>query len=374
MPSKVLPIVVVIIFAIGIGLFLTRGEQFEIPRGKTVPLEEIATSNGEEEAQNEATESMDQEEAEDVSPVSNNAPKAAPSGRGTSNRQIFVTDEVKHSIPLDEILSGGPPKDGIPSIDDPQFLTAAQADFLADSDIGLGIVYKGEARFYPYQILVWHEIANDTVQGDPLLVTYCPLCMTGIVFDRRVNDVATEFGVSGKLWQSNLLMYNRTPQESEESLWSQVLGEAVLGFHTGKRLDIIPSDTVRYSDWRGAHPNTLVLSRDTGAVRPYGSNPYSDYFTNDRVSFGATFSDNRLGPKEFVLGAELNGQFKAYVPDDLIVGATVDQFAGETITIEKSAIGEVRMFIGPNRASLPYIGGFWFSWVAVHPGSELFKK
>lgn len=282
-------------------------------------------------------------------------------------------DAEFEEISDEEILAGGPGKDGIPSIDNPQFISTTEATFLNDDEFGIGIVHKGGARFYPFQILVWHEIVNDTlpinasVEGLPIAVTYCPLCRTGVTYDRRIDGETVEFGVSGMLWRSNLLMYNRS---EPESLWSQVLGRAVKGSHTGTRLAIIPSDTVRYGDWKEAYPNTEVLSRDTGATRLYGTDPYGNYYTNTDVSFGATFADKRLHPKEYVFGVEHNGAFKAYVESALEVGTTRDEFAGGVITIRKNDIGEVRMFF--NEDPLPFIGGFWFSWLAVHPDTELF--
>lgn len=370
--SKVLYVAVIGIFIVGVVVFLTRGEQFEIPRGETVPLGETGTAMKEtEDSEENVSDEMVEKETTSGSLSTVGGAATLP----TSNREIFVTDGVKHSIPLGEILSGGPPKDGIPSIDDPKFISITEADeFLASDDVGLGVVHKGEARFYPFQILVWHEIVNDTIAGDPVLVTYCPLCATGITFDRKVDGVATEFGVSGRLWQSNLLMYNRSADPDDESLWSQVLGEAVLGEFTGTRLAVVSSDTVRWGDWKKNHPDTTALSRDTGSVRAYGADPYGDYYTNERVSFGATFNDDRLHPKEFVLGVEIGGQYKAYVADQLPEGTTVDSFAGKTITIEKSDIGEVRMFVGTERESLAHIDGFWFSWVAVHPETALYGK
>tara|TARA_Y100000310_G_scaffold253797_1_gene260763 strand:- start:259 stop:1275 length:1017 start_codon:yes stop_codon:yes gene_type:complete len=290
------------------------------------------------------------------------------------DRQILVTDSVMHSIPLDEIRSGGPPKDGIPSIDNPKFIPAADADFIEDDAIGLGLSYKEDVRFYPFSILVWHEIVNDEVSGDPVLVTYCPLCATAVVFDSRIDGETAKFGVSGRLWQSNLLMYNRTKNSSDESLWSQVLGEAVLGVHTGIRLDIIPADTVRFGDWKRAHPDTLVLSQDTGALRSYGSDPYGDYYTSNNTIFPTNFNDNRLHPKALVIGIELNGKTKAYLNESLSVGTTKDTFSGETITIEKSDAGEVRFFAGDARVSVSGLWGFWFSWQAVHPDTELYDK
>jgi len=290
-----------------------------------------------------------------------------------SSREVFVTDGVQHSIPISEILSGGPPKDGIPSIDNPKFISTKEADFLNNEDIGLGLIDGDAVKFYPYQILVWHEVVND----ENVLVTYCPLCGTGIAFDPRVNGEHIEFGVSGKLWQSNLLMYNRTNDERTESLWSQILGEAVLGPLTGTKLKIVSSDTVLYGDWKKQHPDTLVLSRDTGALRTYGFDPYSSYYTNDTVSFGATFADSRLHPKTLVLGVELNGSFKAYPVDTLSEGITEDTIADTIVTIEKDEFNRVRMFTvdseSETRIEIPYIRGFWFSWLAVHPNTKLFN-
>ena len=303
----------------------------------------------------------------------NGQQKQTDSAARTFQRTIMQTGDLKHSIPLEEILSGGPPKDGIPSIDDPKFVNVDEAqEFLSDSDVGLGVTYKGESRFYPYQILVWHEIINDTVAGDPLLVTYCPLCATGIVFDRRVDGIEQEFGVSGRLWQSNLLMYNRASNPDDESLWSQVLGEAVVGPNTGEKLGIISSDTVRFSDWVNAHPNTIVLSRDTGAIRSYGRDPYGDYYTNESVSFGATFNDDRAHPKEFVLGVEVNGSFKAYPLEALPVGSVTDTVGGVKLTVTKNDIDEVNI-TDKNGNIVPTVDGFWFSWLAVHEDTELYS-
>lgn len=349
-------VAIIVIFVVAVTYLFVRGESFQIPRGDTITLKEF-----------EDVKSINVSEGNGDTSKSN-------STMLKSTREVFVTDGVMHSIPLNEILSGGPGKNGIPSIDNPKFINTNAADgFLNDNSVGLGIVYKGIVKFYPYQILVWHEIVNDTIAGDPILVTYCPLCATGIVFDRKIDGKPALFGVSGKLWQSNLLMYNRSGKSQNESLWSQVLGEAVLGTFTGFRLSIIPSDTVRYGDWKKKHKDTIILSRDTGATRVYGADPYGDYYTDDTVSFGATFNDNRLHQKEIVLGIEVSGKFKAYHLSVLTEGVTTDNFVGEIITIEKSDIGEVRMFIGENKTPLPYIGGFWFSWLAVHPNTELYK-
>jgi len=358
----------IFIVAVVIFLFARGGEKFNLPRGETMTLEE-----GMIEGMDDRTQTLDETQA-----PSDDADFGALGARLSeplppSTREILVTDGTKHSIPLDEILRGGPAKDGIPSIDNPKFLTVGEASFLEDSDVGLGLVIGNTARFYPYKILTWHEIANDVVEGNPILVTYCPLCRTGIVFDRTVDGETLEFGVSGLLWQSNLLMYDRQADEQDETLWSQVLGEAVLGPQTGMRLAVVSSDTVLYGDWKAAHPDTQILSRETGAVRNYDRDPYEGYYESLQVGFGATFDDTRLHPKAFVFGIEIGGQFKAYADNDVPKGTTLtDSFAGKNIRVEKNSTGVVNVFADDKL--IPTIDGFWFSWLAVHPGTELYEK
>jgi hypothetical protein len=340
------------------GFFLYRQiRQLSVSHRETLPFTETAVDDDQKEINNREKKNDKEEMFNQII---------------TSQREIFVTGGVKHSIPLNEIISGGPPKDGIPSINNPKFWTVAQADnFLNNDDIGLGLEYKGEARFYPFRILVWHEIVNDKVAGDPILVTYCPLCLTGIVFESRVQSQAQEFGVSGRLWRSNLLMYNRDSNPDNESLWSQVLGEAVSGPNTGEKLKIITSDIVRWGDWKKVYPNAKVLSTDTGTGRNYSQDPYGDYYTSQSVSFGASFNDNRLHPKALVIGIEINGKQKAYHVEVLPKGETVDNFIGKEIVINKDSLGRVR--ISANGEEIPTVWGFWFSWLAVHPDTELFK-
>lgn len=296
---------------------------------------------------------------------------------GASSRSLSpedlsgVGEGALHSIPLEEIVSGGPPKDGIPSIDDPQFeSTDAAREYLHDDDAGLGLVVGDIARFYPYRILVWHEIVNDTILDTPVLVTYCPLCATGIVFERRVNGAPEEFGVSGLLWQSNLLMYNRANNPEDESLWSQVLGEAVVGTHTGASLKVVPSNTVRFGEWVSAYPDTDVLARPKLSLRDYDQDPYGDYYTDNRLVFNVSFSDDRLHPKVFVLGIEVDGVQKAYVKEDLPVGTTVDVVGDKTVTIQRTEAGEVTFM--HDAEVIPSIGAFWFSWAAVHEETLLY--
>src|SRR5215831_7525771 len=170
----------------------------------------------------------------------------------TPNKKVVSvgkTVEENHTVPLDQIVSGGPPPDGIPSIDNPKFVSIQEADdkFLHDDDLILGLNINGDIRAYTLQILVWHEIVNDNVGGMPVAVTYCPLCFTNQVFKRIIdNNVVAQFGTSGKLYNSNLVMYDR----KSKSLWSQVLAEGIVGKYAGSRLQRIPFDIAKWSDWK----------------------------------------------------------------------------------------------------------------------------
>ena len=160
--------------------------------------------------------------------------------------KISLSQEIKHTVPLDKIVSGGPPQDGIPSIDSPKFQSVQEADeILEDSEFVLGLNINGDIRVYPLQILVWHEIVNDVVGGKPIAVTYCPLCFTNQVFNRTLIDGnIVEFGTSGKLYNSNLVMYDR----KSNSLWSQALGEGIVGDYSGIKLEKIPFDIAYWKE------------------------------------------------------------------------------------------------------------------------------
>jgi len=183
------------------------------------------------------------------------------------------TDFTKTSIDFGEILSGGPPKDGIPSIDKPTFVPVANMRDLSSSEPVIGLVVNGDARAYPLRILTWHEIVNDTVGGVPVVVTYCPLCNSAIVFDRRVGGRAVELGTTGKLRNSDLVMYDR----ETESWWQQFLGEAIVGARTGTRLKAIPARLESWKRFRARYPNGRVLVPNDPNARTYGANPYVGY-------------------------------------------------------------------------------------------------
>jgi hypothetical protein len=209
-----------------------------------------------------------------------------------------------------EIISGGPPPDGIPAIDQPRFQRVEDIDWLDDAEAVLSVTVKGETRGYPVQILTWHEIVNDTIAGVPIAATYCPLCNSGVAFDRLVDGRVLDFGTSGLLYASNLVMYDR----QTESLWPQLTGEASVGVLTGEKLESIPMIPVAWRDFRQAHPDAWVLSRDTGYDRFYGKNPYLGYDDPDTgLPFDPGTDDSRLEPKERIVAITHGGDAVAVV-------------------------------------------------------------
>lgn len=223
---------------------------------------------------------------------------------------------VEHEslIPLNEIVSGGPPPDGIPPIDDPKFVDPGTADAWLDDDEPVMVLeIDGDARAYPLQILLWHEIVNDVVGGRPVSVTYCPLCNSAIVFDRTVNGNVLSYGTSGRLYNSDLVMYDR----QTKSLWVQFTGQAVVGPMIRTELEAIPSPLVNYADFKDQFPEGRVLSRDTGFNRSYGVTPYSGYDTNDDPFLFRGSVDPKLPAIARVVGVKAPSGNKAYALDAL---------------------------------------------------------
>ena len=327
-----------------------------------------------------------------------------------------LPDGTKYLIHPNEFLSGGPGKGGIgfpggiPSLVDPDFVSAEEADYLPDEELVLGLVWKGEARAYPFRILVWHEIANDVIQGDPLLVTWCPLCFTGVAFIGEVEGKRELFGVSGKLINSELVMYDKTT----ESYWPQSLGKAVVGPRTGMKLKKIPIDVARWGDWKRAHPDTKVMSEKTGFLRNYGRNPYgrAGDFSDIGFRIGVSVVDPRLPAQIIVHGIELDGSFKAYRDIDVRENKVINDVVGgkAVVVLLHPDIGGPRVFVrevngqmltfelieeefvdketktiwdadgmavegqleGTQLEQIVHEPAFWFAWAAFHPDTELY--
>ncbi len=334
----------------------------------------------------------------------------------------FSTDFSKHSVSYGDILSGGPPKDGIPAIDSPGYVSIEDADeWISDVEPIIAVEVDGIARAYPLQILTWHEIVNDVLNEKALSVSFCPLCNTAIAFEREFDGQILDFGTTGRLRYSNLIMYDR----QTETWWQQATGDGIAGEYTGEQLTFYPAAMISWADYKSQYPDGDVLSKDTGFNRSYGRNPYAGY---DDISqrpflFDGNY-DDQLPPMERVLTVELNDKTVAYtytvleekkVANDIVggeaivvfwtegtasaldegqiasgrdVGASVayasdgksflvdnglikDEETGSTWNIFGEAIeGELKgEFLSPVVA----VNHFWFSWAAFKPETRVYQ-
>ncbi len=237
------------------------------------------------------------------------------------------TDFCSTSIDFDEIIAGGPPKDGIPAVTNPDMENVETAsEWLGERAPVISVEIEGEARAYPHAILMWHEIANDEVGGVPVAVTFCPLCNSSIVFDRRVEGDVLEFGVSGVLRNSDMVMYDR----QTESWWQQFTGAGIVGDYNETLLDIIPSQVISFSDFAERYPDGLVMSRDTGFSRQYGINPYAGYDGIEDPFLFRGDVDQRLPATEHVLAGVIDGEAMAYPFQALSQEIVINDTLGET--------------------------------------------
>ena len=281
--------------------------------------------------------------------------------------------DLTHSlIPSKDILQGGPPRDGIPSIEKPKFVSASEADFIRPTDRVIGITINGESRAYPINILNWHEIVNDQIQGVPVSVTYCPLCGTGLVYEANVGGKVLKFGVSGLLYNSDVLLYDR----QTETLWSQILSKAINGPMKGQKLKMVPSSQTSWASWLQKQPNTKVLSTDTGFSRDYRRSPYGDYDQNTETYFPVSARSKAFHPKERVLGVTLNGKYKAYPFVELgkLGGTSLkDNFEGQNLTINFDVANRDGEVLGADGKPLELVNSFWFAWYAFHQDTAIYK-
>ena len=347
----------------------------------------------------------------------------------------WTTDFTKHSVPLSDFLSGGPPRDGIPPIDTPKYVSQADADGWLDARepvIAVALEQPDAAiltRAYPLQIMVWHEIVNDTLGETPVLATFCPLCYTAIAFDRRLEPGGTvyDFGTTGNLRYSDLVMWDR----QTESWWQQLTGEAIVGELTGTRLTFLAAQILGWEAFKAAYPEGDVLSRETGHSRPYGTNPYPGYDDIDSRPFlfdGET--DGRLPAMERVVGVVADGQAVAYpFPALRETGVIEDAIGGQDIVafwtpgassavdardiVEGRDIGQVGVYrrelggqilafssdgdgafadadtgstwnvsgqaksgplAGERLTPVPHTVVFWFAWAAAQPEGRLWQR
>jgi len=280
----------------------------------------------------------------------------------------FVLDDAL--VPPQEILNGGPGRDGIRSLDYPAFISAKDATYLKSRDRVLGIELNGVARAYPIRILNYHEIVNDAFGGHAVVVTYCPLCNSGIAFNAKVDGTRLEFGVSGLLYNSDVLLYDR----QTGSLWSQIEQTAITGTMKGTRLNALPMAHTTWRDWVARHPETEVLSDQTGFRRNYKVSPYPDYARNSALYFPVTAHNSKYRRKSLVLGLEIDEQFKAYPFSELSKSPQefLDEFQGQSFAVRYDKKNKTASIVGEDGDEWPTLISFWFAWYAFHPETEIY--
>lgn len=286
-------------------------------------------------------------------------------------RDTFQFDSsTRKSVSLDDLHQGCPARDCIPSIDNPKFVAAADATHVADDDIVIAIAFGNEFRAYPAQILDHHEIVNDTIAGEPIAITWCPLCGSAVGVRRTVGGAITEFGVSGVLYNSDLVFYDR----KTETLWDQVEAEGIVGPLTGETLDLVPVTMTRWSRWRAAHPDTLVLSEDTGFAEDYSTDHYGKYRESKQLMFPVKEKDNRIHPKSVVFGFRFDDESVAYTESLLQKSGTYrHEYNGVAHAVTLRDDGTVVLQRGEEKTPLDPIRLYWFAWYTFHPDTTLIR-
>lgn len=312
---------------------------------------------------------------------------------------------------VDRFDAGGPGKDGIPSIDDPRFESVTSAnEYLDDAGLGIDVEVNGKHRFYPFQILVWHELVNDTFGDRSFLITYSPLTFTTAVFDRTFDSVPSTFGVSGDLYDSNTVLYDR----ETDTRWLQVSGKAIDGTRVGMVLKRYPSTVMSWSAFKSIYANGAVLSRTTGVVRDYTRDPYDAYHANNAILFSLSAKDDRYHPKSIVYGFENSVAQKAYFEEAMIEQELINDRIGDinVLLVRDEELETVKAFDrrandrvltfelddqvlvdketktrwnldgmafsgalrGKQLFRIPLELSYWFSWYATYPETDVFSK
>lgn len=276
------------------------------------------------------------------------------------------------AVPPRDIHPGGPPRDGIPAIDRPVFIPAREAMHLKPADRILGVEWLDIARAYPISILNWHEVVNDRFGDDAIVIAFCPLCGTGMAFRARIGEKDHQFGVSGLLYNSDVLLYDR----QTESLWSQIMAKAISGPMRGQRLIFLPTSHTTWGEWVKRHPKSEVLSAETGYARDYGRDPYAGYRESAELMFPVAIQDRRLHPKEQVIGLSLGGEHKAYPFSALSRGgakAVEDRVGAQRVRIEFDPEARTGRVFDAQGREIPSLIAFWFAWRAFHPETALYE-
>lgn len=296
------------------------------------------------------------------------APPPASAAETSGEERLNGFTISRQTVDRDDIVPGGPPRDGIHSIDAPRFVPSEQATWVDDTTIVLGVVVKGDARAYPVHLMDYHQVANDVVGGVPLAVTWDPLTGVPLAFERTVGGRVLTFGVSGLLYNSGFLLYDR----ETESLWSQFLGRAVSGPLAGKTLTRVRIRQEDLTSWRTRVGSTRVLERPSRGI-DYARSPFERYLTENAVRYPVKARDPRFHAKELVLGVVVGGKARAYLGSVLTRegGWAEDRFQGRRIQIDYSTDLSVFRWEAPDDVQVTE--AYWFAWKAFHPDTGIWK-
>jgi len=281
--------------------------------------------------------------------------------------EAFGFDEsTRKSVALDKFMQGCPARDCIPSIDNPKYLAASAADHVADDDLVITLAYKGEYFAFPTSVLDHHEIVNGTFAGVPLSITWCPLCGSAVGIERTVGDTVTTFGVSGVLYNSDLVLYDR----ATETLWDQIEAKGIVGPMTDGQLVLVPVSVSRWSRWYAKHPDTLVLSTNTGFDKDYSQDRFAEYRESTRLFMPVNAEDDRVHAKTVVYGFSTDAGDVAIAESVLAKDAIYSgEITGKNAVVNLHEDGSVTM--QRDGETLHPIRLFWFAWYTFHPETDL---
>jgi len=283
--------------------------------------------------------------------------------------EVFKLTQADSDVPFDSLMQACPARDCIASIDQPVYLPVADVEYLRDDDLVMTLTYNGITRAYPTRILDHHEIVNDMFGSDPVAVTYCPLCGSGLAFDRRQGGQVLEFGVSSLLHNSDLVMYDR----QTESLWQQITGEAFAGKSRGSKLRSIPLSMITWENWRQQYPDGQVLTVKGVNMDLYMKDAYGDYAESERLYMPVSATDARLHPKRVIYGIEIGERAIAIDSEWLVKqGHWSNEYEGKKLILTMDKNGEVAASLDDQAVTVHRM--FWFAWYSFHPTTALIDK
>ena len=280
--------------------------------------------------------------------------------------EVFKLTQEDSDVPFDSLMQACPAPDCIPSIDHPVFVPASEVTYLLDDDLVLTLTFNGITRAYPTRILDHHEIVNDMFNRDPVAITYCPLCGSGLAFDRRQGGQVLDFGVSSLLHNSDLVMYDR----QTKSLWQQITGQAFAGQSRGSQLKSLPLSMITWNQWRQQYPQAEVLTVDDIQSETYTKDAYADYAGSDRLYMPVSATSARLHPKRVIYGLEIGERALAIDSEWLLKeGGFSDEYDGKKLVFKLTGNGEVDASLDGERVTVHRM--YWFAWYSFHPQTSL---